>query len=77
MVICEDDIVVGQLNLEDDDDAHDNSTENANQNEGNVGQVLDLFDDLRDPEFDTTFVSLGINILLYHCYELVLCNFVV
>ena len=50
-------MVVGQLNLEDDndvDDAHSNSIENANQNEGNVGQVSDLFDEERGPEFDTT-----------------------
>ena len=37
--------VVGELN-NDDDDAH--------QNEGNVGQVSDLFDEERGPEFDTT-----------------------
>ena len=38
----------------DDDDAHDNSIENANQNEGNVGQVSNLFDEEKGPKFDTT-----------------------
>ena len=50
-------MVVSQLNLEndnDDDGADDNSIENANQNEGNVGQVSNLFDEERGPEFDTT-----------------------
>ena len=43
-------MVVGQLNLEDDNDDDDD----AHQNEGNVGQVSDLFDEERGPEFDTT-----------------------
>ena len=37
-----------------DDDAHENSIENANQNKDNVRQVSDLFDEERGLEFDTT-----------------------
>ncbi|XP_061359929.1 uncharacterized protein LOC133303974 [Gastrolobium bilobum] len=46
-----------QLNLDDDDEdeAQDNTMENANQTEGNVGQALDLFDEGGDDELiDTT-----------------------
>ena len=59
-------MVVGQLNLEDDndnDDTHNNSIENANQNASNVGQVSNLFGEERGPEFDTT-LTLGHNYLI-------------